>query len=233
MRSTQHYQHLLTSVSQNKKLLAILIDPEKFDVSQAASFLDTIPKDTTHLFVGGSTVPEALTEKVVGKLKQYSSLPIFIFPGAADQISDTADALLFLSLVSGDNPNYLIGQQVAAASYLKVLPLEVIATGYLLIDGGNKSAVARVTNTLPMPQKNVDAIVNTALAAQFMGAKLVYLEAGSGAKIPVAIHIIKEVSKTLDIPVIVGGGIRTDVQKEAAYAAGASMVVMGTVFEKH
>lgn len=232
MRSTQYYQQLIATVAQNKKLLAILIDPDKFDVSQTASFLDTLPKETTHLFVGGSIVPEALTEKVVYELKLHSTLPVFIFPGAADQISDTADALLFLSLVSGDNPDYLIGQQVAAASYLKTSPLEVIATGYLLIDGGNESAVARVTNTRPMPQNNIDAIVHTVLAAQFMGAKLVYLEAGSGAKIPVAANIIEAVSNVLNVPIIVGGGIRTDAQKEAAYSAGASMVVMGTVFEK-
>jgi len=177
-------------------------------------------------------VPKNLTKEVVLTLKERTPLPIFIFPGDVNQISFNADALLFLSLLSGNNPEYLIGQQIKAAAKLKNQPLEIISTGYILIDGGNKSAVASVTNTSPLLQNNIKLIVNTALAGQLMGAKLVYLEAGSGAKTPVSIEIITEVKKVLGIPLIVGGGIRTETQKENAYNAGADMVVMGTVFEE-
>ncbi|MGJ8665603.1 MAG: geranylgeranylglyceryl/heptaprenylglyceryl phosphate synthase [Patiriisocius sp.] len=232
MRSTFQYTHLISEIKKGKQLLAILIDPEKFDPSTSKAFLKTIPSKTTHLFVGGSTVPKGFTEKVILSLKVETQLPIFIFPGDASQISPKADALLFLSLVSGNNPEYLIGQQKRAAAKLIDSQLEVIPTGYLLIDGGNDSAVAKVTVTKPMPQENIEEIVSTALAAQLMGAKLLYLEAGSGARKPVALQIIKAVKNALDIPIIVGGGIRTTEQQMLSYDAGASMVVMGTVFEK-
>ncbi|MGK0386457.1 MAG: phosphoglycerol geranylgeranyltransferase [Patiriisocius sp.] len=233
MRSTFYYQHLVNAITQECKLLAILIDPEKFDPLTAASFLSKIPTETTHLFVGGSTVPDTLTERVVIALKTVSDLPVFIFPGAASQITEKADALLFLSLLSGDNPAYLVGQQVRAAASLKTATLEVIPTSYLLLDGGQESAVARVTQTKPMSQNNIEKIVHTALAGQLMGAKLIYLEAGSGASVPVQPAIIKAVKQMVEIPIIVGGGIKTQVQKEAAYDAGANMIVMGTVFEEN
>lgn len=231
MRSSKQYQKLLKTLENRQNLLAVLIDPEKFDPDRSVNFLDRIPKDTTHVFVGGSTVPESLTDVVVKALKLVTHLPVFLFPGDANQISEEADALLFLSLLSGDNPKYLIGQQVQAAAYLKTSHLEVIPTSYILIDGGNHSAVARVTDTSPILQNDIDKIVHTALAGQLMGAKLVYLEAGSGANIPVHTNIVKAVSEVLDIPIVVGGGIRTQHQKEATYAAGANMVVMGTVYE--
>lgn len=233
MRSNHYYQHLLNAIAQESTLLAILIDPEKFDPLTTETFLSHIPFEATHLFVGGSTVPDTLTETVVMALKAVSNLPVFIFPGAASQVTEKADALLFLSLLSGDNPEYLIGQQVRAAAYLKTATLEVIPTGYLLLDGGQVSAVARVTQTKPMSQKNIEKIVHTAFAGQLMGAKLIYLEAGSGASMPVQPAIIKAVKQMVEIPIIVGGGIQTQVQKEAAYNAGANMIVMGTVFEEN
>jgi len=181
--------------------------------------------------VGGSTDENNAINEVVSGLKKQSKLPVFLFPGSHQQVTEKADALLFLSLHSGRNPDYLIGQQVKAASVLKKTSLEVISTSYLLIDGGNKSAVARVSATTAMPQESVSEIIDTALAGQLMGAKLVYLEAGSGAKMAVSTPIIEGVKKTLSIPVIVGGGIRTKEQREQAYQAGADLVVMGTVFE--
>lgn len=138
---------------------------------------------------------------------------------------------MFLTLLSGRNAEYLVGQQIKSISQLKNSNLEIISTGYILIDGGNDSAVSKVTKTEPLSQKNIEVIVHTALAGQFMGAKLIYLEAGSGAKFPVKTEIISEVKKTINIPLIVGGGIKTESQKQAAYNAGADMVVMGTAFE--
>ncbi|MCH2490118.1 MAG: geranylgeranylglyceryl/heptaprenylglyceryl phosphate synthase [Flavobacteriales bacterium] len=231
MRET-HYQHIYSLVSEGRKGLAILIDPDKFNASETAEFLARIPTETTHLFVGGSTVTNGQTEATVTALKGHSKLPVFLFPGDHTQITAKADALLFLSLLSGRNAEYLVGQQVKSISRIKRSQLEIIATGYLLLDGGNESAVARVSNTRPMPQDDIDTIVNTALAGQYMGAKLIYLEAGSGAHIPVSENVIRAVKKALAIPLIVGGGIRTNSQKHAAYTAGADLVVMGTAFEK-
>ncbi|SRX73287.1 phosphoglycerol geranylgeranyltransferase [Aequorivita antarctica] len=225
------YRSFLESVAEKEKQLAILIDPDKFVISEIKSFLNKTPKKTTHLFVGGSSVAHGKTEETVKALKAETKLPIFLFPGDYSQITSFADALLFLTLLSGRNAEYLVGQQIKSISKLKNSNLEIISTGYILIDGGNDSAVSKVTKTEPLSQKNIEVIVHTALAGQFMGAKLIYLEAGSGAKFPVKTEIISEVKKTINIPLIVGGGIKTESQKQAAYNAGADMVVMGTVFE--
>ena len=225
------YKNLLKSVAEKENQLTILIDPDKFDISETKPFLKKIPKETTHLFVGGSTVANGETEATVQALKAETKLPIFLFPGDHSQITPLADALLFLTLLSGRNAEYLVGQQIKSISKLKNSPLEIISTGYILINGGNDSAVSKVTNTEPLPQENIENIVHTALAGQFMGAKLIYLEAGSGAKFPVKPEIISEVKKAINIPLIVGGGIKTEAQKNTAYEAGADMVVMGTAFE--
>ncbi len=225
------YKSFLKSVAENEKQLAILIDPEKFNIASTKSFLNKIPKTTTHLFVGGSTVANGETEEAVKALKAESKLPIFLFPGDHSHITPLADVLLFLTLLSGRNAEYLIGQQIKSISKLKNSALEIISTGYILIDGGNNSSVSKVTNTEPISQENIEMIVNTALAGQFMGAKLIYLEAGSGAKFPIKAEIISEVKKAINIPLIVGGGIKTEAQKQSAYNSGADMVVMGTAFE--
>ncbi|KJJ37685.1 phosphoglycerol geranylgeranyltransferase [Aequorivita vladivostokensis] len=226
------YKNLLKSIAEKERQLAILIDPDKFNSSETDSFLKKIPKQTTHLFVGGSTVANGETEATVKALKVATKLPIFLFPGDWSHITHFADALLFLTLLSGRNAEYLVGQQIKSISKLKNSSLEIISTGYILIDGGNGSAVSKVTNTEPLPQENIENIVHTALAGQFIGAKIIYLEAGSGAKFPVKPEIISEVKKAINIPLIVGGGIKTEAQNNTAYEAGADMVVMGTAFEK-
>jgi len=225
------YNTFLEAKKNNHKLLAILIDPEKFALENTASFLRNLPSQTTHIFVGGSTVPEGSTASLIREIKLYTAKPVILFPGDVSQITETADGLLFLSLLSGRNPEYLIEQQVKAVSKLRGSQLEVISTGYILINGANESAIARVTNTQPIDQININAIVDTAKAGELMGAKLMYLEAGSGAKVPVSSEIINAVKKELAIPLIVGGGIKTKEQMEQAYNAGATMIVMGTAFE--
>lgn len=228
---TKIYSQLVNDQKSNNKQLAVLIDPEKFDVSNAAHFLLKLPSTTTHLFVGGSTDVNNTISKVVQSLKANTTLPVVLFPGSFEQITNHADALLFLSLLSGDNPEYLIGQQVKAAPILKQTDLEIISTGYILIDGGTASAVARISNTEPISQSKISHIVNVALAGELMGSKCIYLEAGSGALNPVAPEIIKKVKEVLSIPLIVGGGIKTNKQLNEAYTAGANMVVMGTFYE--
>lgn len=226
------YQNIIESISEEKPLLAILIDPDKYDLNNTISFLKTIPKETTHIFIGGSTVEQGVTYNLIEGLKKECNLPIIIFPGDYSQVSANANGILFLSLLSGRNPEYLIDQQVKSAPIINKTDLEVLPTGYLLIDGGNESAVARVSETKAMSQNNILAIVNTALAGEYLGMKLIYLEAGSGALNPVNENIIKAVREAISIPLIVGGGIKTEEQKQKAYASGASLVVMGTAFEK-
>jgi len=217
---------------ENRKLLAILIDPDKFDEKQVDDFFQNLPCEPTHILVGGSTVENGRTCAVVSAIKLVSRLPVILFPGDSSQISSEADALLFLSLISGRNPEFLIEQQVRSVEKIKSSDLEVIPTGYILIDGGRETSVQKVSKTIPIDQKEVKLVVNTALAGQYSGKQLIYLEAGSGAEYPVSAEIIKAVSSNLEIPVIVGGGIRTPQQMQNAYRSGATMVVMGTAFEK-
>lgn len=213
------------------KSLAVLLDPDKIEVDGLKSWLTKIPSDTDYIFVGGSEVENGKTDKIVRTLKKLTTLPIILFPGDVNQITPHADALLFLSLMSGDNPEYLIHQQVKAVKHLRDSNLEVIPTAYILINGGKTCTTERVSNTSAISQSDVQKIVDITLAAQYAGKQLIYLEAGSGAKSPVSIEIIKEVRKAVELPLIVGGGIRSETQKQTAYKAGADVVVMGTVFE--
>lgn len=225
------YNDIFSAYQTNQKLLAILIDPEKFQIENVTSFLEKIPASTTHLFVGGSTASQNQTEKVVLVLKKQSRLPVILFPGDEEQICFQANGILFLSLLSGENPEYLIRQQIRAASKLRNSSLEIMPAGYILIDGEVKSAVERVSNTQPISQNAIEQIVNTALAGQYSGKKLIYLEAGSGAKKRVSNEIISEVSKSIDIPLIVGGGIKSADELNEVYQSGATMAVVGTAFE--
>lgn len=227
-----YYTSIFSTFTKKQKMLAILIDPEKFDANILENFLSKIPQSTTHLFVGGSTTTKLQTEETVTALKKATQLPVFIFPGDADHISKEADGILFLSLLSGNNPEYLIKQQIKSVAVLKESTLEIIPTGYLLIDGGKQSAVARVSNTSPISQNDIETIVHTALAGQYMGKKLIYLEAGSGAKNRVSNEIILAVSKAINIPLIVGGGIQSEKELQQVYDAGATLAVIGTAFEK-
>ena len=230
--SSSVYKDLISSSEKKTNLLAVLIDPEKFLLEQAGKFLRNLPPNITHIFVGGSTAETGDIHNTVKIIKNFTSLPVILFPGDHSQITDEADALLFLSLISGRNPEYLIELQVRAVQKLKDTKLEIIPTGYILIDGGRECAVERVSQTRPMPQNDIDKIIHTALAGEYSGKKLIYLEAGSGARFPVSPEIIKAVKKVLSIPIIVGGGIRTSQQLITAYNAGADLVVIGTAFEE-
>ncbi len=228
------YQNIQSSIERREKLLAVLIDPEKIDLNTIASFFKKVHQSiATHIFVGGSTDIDFLTEKTVVAIKKTTHLPVLLFPGDVQQITSKADGILFLSLLSGRNPTYLIEQQIQSVPFLKNTDLEIISTGYLLIDGGVKTAVQNVSNTKPILQKNSELIVNTALAGAFLGSKLIYLEAGSGAKTPVKKEIISVVKKEINIPLIVGGGIRSKKQLDDAYNSGADLVVIGTAFEQN
>jgi len=229
---TAIYQNIITAIAEGKKLLAVLIDPDKMLPEALPSFIKKLHTSVaTHIFVGGSTVEDLVTDTLVVTLKKLTHLPVIIFPGDVTQITNKADALLFLSLISGRNPEYLIHKHVASVSKLRATHLEVISTGYLLIENGKETAVQRVSKTEPIAQNNVQHIVDTAKAGELLGMKLIYLEAGSGALKPVSADIISEVKKDIQIPLIVGGGIRHINALNKAYKAGADMVVIGTAFE--
>ncbi len=219
--------------SQGKKLLAILLDPDKVHLKDVPTILKKIENSVNFIFVGGSTVSFGDTEKLVIQLKEMTSIPVILFPGDYSQITDKADAILFLSLLSGDNPEYLIKQQLKSVLALQQSNLEIIPTGYILIDGGKKTAVQQVSNTTPIGNTNISLATQTAIAGMYLGKQLIYLEAGSGANTPVNIEIIASVNAAITIPLIVGGGIRTKKQLEDAYRAGADIVVIGTAFEEN
>lgn len=228
------YNSILQSISEGNRLLAVLIDPEKIAIQEIASFLKTVNESlVTHVFVGGSTDRDCQTESIVHEIKKHTTLPIILFPGNSNQVAKNADGILFLSLLSGRNPEYLIEQQVASALEIHHSNLEVIPTGYILVDGGKETSVQKVTKTIPIASTNYNEILKTALAGQFSGKKLIYLEAGSGAVEPINSGAIQLVKRELNIPIIVGGGIRSKQQLDNAYNAGADIVVIGTAFEEN
>jgi putative glycerol-1-phosphate prenyltransferase len=216
--------------TSKKRHLAVLIDPDKFNLKTTSQFIDKVNKSIVSLiFIGGSTVKAEATNNLVLAIKTLTKLPIVLFPGDVNQITNAADAILFLSLVSGRNPEYLIGQHVKAVSKLRNSDLEIIPTGYILIEGGKETATQLVTNTKALHNKQ--EIVDTAKASELLGMQLVYLEAGSGAKQEVNESIIKAVKAEINIPLIVGGGIKSKLAIEKAFNAGANVVVIGTAFE--
>jgi len=221
------------NIQKDNRQLAVLIDPDKFSVEKTAGFIKKVNTSiATHIFVGGSIVDDFITDVLVEEIKKHTLLPIILFPGDVTQITKKADAILFLSLISGRNPAYLIGKHVKAVSKLRDTNLEIIPTGYILIESGKDTAVQQVTETQPMPENDIQNIVNTAKAGELLGMKLIYLEAGSGARFPVSEPIISKVKKEIGIPLLVGGGIRTLEQLENAYQWGADLVVIGTAFEE-
>jgi phosphoglycerol geranylgeranyltransferase len=228
------YQNIVTAQRNNQKLLAILLDPEKLAIKQLNSICEKINSSpATHLLIGGSSFEGNHLDDLVFELKKLTRLPVLLFPGNPSQISSVADGLLFLMLLSGRNPDYLIEHQVNAVPIIENTDLEVISTGYILIENGHETAVERVSKTKPIARSNSEYVAQTAKAGEYIGNKLIYLEAGSGAKNPVPLEMIEKVSKKLSIPVIVGGGIQSNKQIEDAFLSGATMVVIGTAFENN
>lgn len=226
------YNDILQSKISNQKLLAILLDPDKIDLDNSEILIEKINQSpATHIFIGGSLVENNIIDDLIIKIKENCDLPIVLFPGNPSQISDKADAILFLSLISGRNPDYLIEHQVQAVPILKQTNLEVISTGYILIESGTETAVERVSKTIPLARNNPEYILQTAQAGELLGNKLIYLEAGSGADYPIPKEMIKLVSQNIEIPLLVGGGIVDLLGIQKAYNSGADLVVIGTAFE--
>lgn len=226
------YNEILKSKSENKKLLAILIDPDKVVLEVISTLAEKINQSpATHILVGGSSFDGNHLDEIILQLKQKTSLSILLFPGNPSQISSEADGILFLQLLSGRNPDYLIEHQVEAVPILEKTTLEVISTGYILIESGSETAVERVSKTKPLSKNNLEYVAQTAKAGEFIGNKLIYLEAGSGAKNAIPLEMISVVSNRISLPLIIGGGIRSKTEIENAFNSGADMVVIGTAFE--
>lgn len=230
----QLYNYILQAKANKQKLLAVLLDPDKLELETIKGLVIKINNSpATHIFVGGSTFNGDNLDLIIAEIKKHTKLSILIFPGDYKQISNIADGILFLSLLSGRNPDYLIEHQVNAVPILEKSKLEVISTAYLLIEAGTETAVERVSETKPLDRTNVNYVCQTAKAGEYLGSKLVYLEAGSGAKLSIPLEMISQVSKIITIPLIVGGGIRSKKAIDEAFSAGADMVVIGTAFENN
>ncbi len=227
-------KHILDAISSRKGQVAVLIDPDKCKDERAlVELLDKASfAGVDYLFVGGSTVAQNDFHRVIDFLNANTEIPIVIFPGASHQISEKADALLYLSLISGRNPDFLIGHHVQSASQVFDMNLEVIPTGYILIDGGTHSSVAYVSQTTPIPSDRHSIILNTAKAGLLQGKQIIYLDAGSGAKHSIPTDVINALNE-LSHPIIVGGGIRSIEQMEALKRAGANIVVIGNRIEEN
>ena len=229
------HQRLQNARTLGKKSLAILIDPDK--VQLKSDLISLISKINTssidYILVGGSLLMHDHTKELIDVLKSHTSLPVVLFPGSPNQISGNADALLFLSVISGRNPDLLIGQQVIAAPIIKQLNLEAISTGYMLIDCGKSTSASYMSNTTPIPFNKPEIACATAIAGEMLGLQCIYMDGGSGADQPIAEEMIARVRKHTSLPLIIGGGIGSKEKISRAFNAGADVVVIGTAFENN
>ena len=227
-------ESLTSDARSGSKRLAVLVDPE--DAPSGKAWLDLVDRvrtsDATDVFVGGSLVTHNSTQRVVQELKRAVSQPVVLFPGATTQVVGEADALLFLSLISGRNPDLLIGRHVEAAPSIARLELETVPTGYMLIGDPPLTAAAYMSHSLPIPMSKPDLAVATALAGEMLGLRCLYLDAGSGAGTPIPAQTIRAISEAVSLPLIVGGGLSCQGDLYRAWDAGATCAVIGSAVER-
>lgn len=223
---------ILTLKQKNEKALAVLIDPDSLSSDALKAQLQHIKQnEVDFIFVGGSMITDDCLDDTLTQIKVTTDIPTIIFPGSIYQINAKADAILFLSLISGRNSELLIGKHVLAAPMLKKSGIEVLPTGYMLVESGQPTTASYISGTLPLPNNKPNIAATTALAGEMLGLKLNFLDAGSGAKNPVHPSLIKKTADLTDNPLIVGGGIRSAQQAKNAWDAGADLIVIGTAFE--
>ncbi|MGQ1785451.1 MULTISPECIES: geranylgeranylglyceryl/heptaprenylglyceryl phosphate synthase [unclassified Saccharicrinis] len=221
-----------SKVKKGKKLFAVLIDPDKFPHKNLLKIITAMEAASPDfILVGGSLVNERV-EMVVHVLKKHLTIPVVLFPGNLMQLTPNADGILFISLISGRNPELLIGNHVTSAPFLKNSGMEILSTGYILIEGGTTTSVEYMSQTRPIPANKSEIAVATAMAGEMLGQKLIYLESGSGAHNPVPQDMIQAVRNNISTPLIVGGGLNSVEKVENACEAGADIVVVGNAFEK-
>ena len=227
------YQSLVRAKETSEKKFAVLIDPDKLRLSNIHKTLElAIEAKVDYFFIGGSLIINNMLDKCLESIRGICDIPMILFPGNSFQLSYRADGVLFLSLISGRNADLLIGKHVIAAPYLKLSQLEVLPTGYMLIDGGVPTTVSYISNTQPIPANKEDVAMCTAIAGEMLGLRLMYMDAGSGAKTPISEKMIRSVSNAVKVPLIVGGGIRTPEKALASAKAGADVIVVGNAIEK-
>jgi len=224
------YQNIIKS---KKRVVALLLDPDKETKYDIKHVLELANKSSVSLVLVGGSLVNSNIDEFVKTVKSNTSLPVLLFPGSALQFTSNADGILLLSLISGRNPEFLIGNHVQVSYKLKQSGIEVIPTGYILIESGGTTSVQYMSNTLPIPSTKPEIAAATALAGEQLGLKAIYLEAGSGAKNPVPADLIRMVKSEISIPIIVGGGLHTPDQVELAFASGANIVVIGNGVEKN
>ncbi|UBM62387.1 geranylgeranylglyceryl/heptaprenylglyceryl phosphate synthase [Candidatus Sulfidibacterium hydrothermale] len=219
---------------KQKKQLAVLVDPDKQsdDEHQKIARLGQ-DAGVDFFFVGGSLLTSDSLYHCIRILKENSNIPVVLFPGNTYQVSRNADAMLFLSLISGRNPDMLIGMHVIAAPYIKLSGIETVPTGYMLIDSGKPTSVSYMSNSFPIPNDKKDIAACTAMAGEMLGLRLIFMDAGSGAKIPVPLDMIRFVKDSIGVPLLVGGGLRTPEDVRQTLRAGADIVVVGNRFEEN
>lgn len=226
------YQRLLDTIKVRGAAYLILLDPDKQDDQRLESFIQhCVISGVDGFLIGGSLLLNDDLESFINKVKKNTSLPVIIFPGDINQISPSADAILYLSVVSGRNPEHLIGKHVLAAPRIKKTGIEPISTGYILVESGRTTTAQYMSGSLPVPRDKPEIAAATALAAEYLGMKLIYLEAGSGAEYPVPDEIIKAVVSYCSVPVIVGGGIKLPAVAASKVAKGAKVIVTGNFLE--
>ena len=228
-------QNIRQKSQDNKKSLAVLVDPDKVESPDSLGYLLEVGLENCidYFFVGGSLVTTNQMHDIIAFLKNQESIPVVIFPGNNMQIDPAADGILFLSLISGRNPDLLIGQHVIAAPLLRQTSLEVIPTGYMLVSDTHLSSVAYMSHSLPIPGDKYAIGASTAMAGEMLGMQMIYMDAGSGAPCPVSEEMIRQVKKNIEIPLIVGGGINSVQRADEALKAGADMIVVGNAIEKN
>ncbi len=222
------YQHI---IQKPGKKIAVLIDPDKADSLALDKAILLYEQAKVDFFLVGGSLVHKNPENTIQTLKQNTDIPVILFPGSLLQYNSNTDAILFLSLISGRNSDLLIGNHVAVAPLLKKSEMEVLPTGYILIGTGKPTSVEYISNTTPIPAEKTDIAVATAIAGELLGLKLIYLEAGSGAENPVPLEMIKKVKQNIDIPLIVGGGLKTEAQVVNACQNGADIIVVGNALE--
>src|SRR5579871_2196990 len=227
------YLSLLENKKVQQKSFAVLVDPDKVNAQKIDGLTQlAVNAKVDYLLVGGSLVISNHLDEVVQRIKKNCTIPVILFPGTPSQVSKYADALLYLSLISGRNPELLIGQHVISAPFVKKSGLEIMSTGYMVIDGGAPTTVSYISNATPIPADKNEIALCTAMAGEMLGMKLIYMDAGSGARHPIREEMIACVASNIDIPLVVGGGIRDPEKAYRNCKAGADIIVVGNAIEK-
>src|SRR6185312_1467659 len=233
MKLKEIYSSVCERKNNGKKSFAVLIDPDKVNDEKMLQLIQlAVIAKVDYFLVGGSLVISNYLDQCVQLIKQNCSIPVLLFPGSSTQVSKYGDALLYLSLISGRNPELLIGQHVVSAPAIKQSGLEIISTGYMVIDGGAPTTVSYISNATPLPADKNEIAMCTAMAGEMLGMKIIYMDAGSGAKTPITESMISQVSHSIEVPLIIGGGITYPEKAYLNCKAGADIIVVGNAIEK-